>query len=186
MDEVSEVVEMATESNPHANVIFIIILVLVATVFILENIKKFKEILGIKDRWDLHEESQGKQIADLKEQVNNIRIEVDELKSYSKEAKEKRMEFENSTTDTLREIREQMIQDRVDTLRTRILEFGSSCQVKQYTKENYDNILKIADDYHALLKKEGLSNSQTDMAMEYIRKQYAEYMVKGFPIYSDK
>ena len=106
MDDVSEVVQMATEQDPHANVIFIIILVLVATVFILENIKKFKEILGIKDRWDLHEESQGKQIADLKEQVNNIRIEVDELKSYSKEAKEKRMEFENSTTDTLKEIRE--------------------------------------------------------------------------------
>lgn len=78
-----------------------------------------------------------------------------------------------------------MVQDRVDTLRTRILEFGSSCTVKQYTKENYDNILKIADDYHNLLQKEGMSNSQTDMAMEYIRKMYAEYMVKGFPMYSD-
>jgi len=53
MNEVAEVVEMTTEQNPHSNVIFIIILVLVATVFVLENIKKFKEILGLRNRWEL-------------------------------------------------------------------------------------------------------------------------------------
>ena len=185
MSEVSEVVEMATEQDPHANVIFIIILVLVATVFVLENIKKFKQILGLRNRWELQDEEQGKQITELKSQIKEIKSEVEDLKIYNKEAKEKRIEFEIATTKTLKEIRDEMVQDRVETLRTRILEFGSSCQVKQYTKENFDNILKIADDYHALLDREGMSNSQTDMAMEYIRKQYADYMVKGFPQYTE-
>lgn len=186
MQNVEEVVEMATEQNPHANVIFIIILVLVATVFVLENIKKFKEILGLKNRWELTNDSQNDQIEKLKLNVEKIEHEVDELKTYSKEAKAKRIQFETETTNTLKEIRNEMVQDRVETLRTRILEFGSSCQVKQYTKENFDNILRTADDYHALLDREGMSNSQTDMAMEYIRKMYSEYLIKGFPKYTEE
>ena len=183
MDEVQEVVSLATNNDTQNNIIFVIILALVACVFVLENIKKFKEILGLKNKWEILNDNQSTEINDLKKQINNVKIELDDLKSYSREAKEKRIKFESETTETLKEIRDDMVRNRVDTIRGKILEFGSSCKIKDYTKENFDYILKLADEYHSLLAKYEMSNSQTDMAMEFIMKKYAEYMEKGFPNY---
>lgn len=183
MAEVNEVVEMATNETGGSNLLIILVVTLVAVVFVIENWKKFKDFFGITNRWERREMEQNEQIEDLKTKVGDIQKQVNELKAYSKEAKEKRLEFENATTETLKEIRDDMVKSRVDTLRNRILEFGSSCKIKDYTKENFDYVLKSADEYHAMLEKYSMTNSQTDMALEYIRKKYTEYMEKGFPKY---
>lgn len=182
MDEVQEVVEMTTNLS-HANLIIVIVTLLVAVVFVTKNIMEFKKMFNIKNGFEIHEEEQNKKIRELKDELDTVKQQVSDLKSYSKEAKEKRLQFEIDTTDTLKEIREDMIKNRVDTLRSRILEFGSSCKIKDYTKENFDYILKSADEYHALLNRYNMSNSQTDMAMEFIRKKYKAYMDSGFPNY---
>lgn len=183
MEEVNEVVELATNRTGNQNLLIILVITLVAIVFIIENWQKLRSFLGIKNGIQLHEEEQARQITDLKNKINTIETELNDLKAYSKEAKKSRLAFENDTTATLREIRDDMIKSRVDTLRNRILEFGSSCKIKDYTKENFDYVLKSADEYHDLLNRYNMTNSQTDMAMGYIKKKYADYLEKGFPKY---
>jgi len=55
MQEVEEVVEMATTQGNN-NIIVTIIVLLIAIVFVAEHIMKFREIFGIRTKWDDHEQ----------------------------------------------------------------------------------------------------------------------------------
>lgn len=180
MSEIGEVVEMATNNDIHTNVIFIVILVLVASVFVLENIKKFKEILGLKNKWEIHEEDQGKQISELKKEVDSIKTEVNELKVYSKEAKEKRMQFETETTNMLKEIKEDMLEEKIERFRSEILDFSSGVKTRNYNQESYTHIFDLYSKYEKLIKDNGLVNGYVEVSMDYIRKRYAEQLENNF------
>ena len=180
MDEVSEVVEMATESNPHANVIFIIILVLVATVFVLENIKKFKEILGIKNRFELMNDDQNNEIKSLKSEMEYVKKDINELKTYSKDAKDRRVEFEREVTKTLQQICDDMLEEKTERLRSEILDFASGVKTRNYNQESYTHIFDLYSKYEKLIKDNGLVNGYVEVSMEYIRKRYAQQLENGF------
>lgn len=180
MQNVEEVVEMATEQNPHANIIFIIILVLVATVFVLENIKKFKEILGIKNGYELMNEDQNKEIKYLKAEVECVKKDISELKTYSKDSKDKRLQFEKDTTKTLSEIRKDMLEEKTERLRSEILDFASGVKTRNYNQESYTHIFDLYSKYEKLIKDNGLVNGYVEISMEYIRKRYAQQLENDF------
>ena len=105
------------------------------------------------------------------------------ITQVAKEATKKRKEFEQKITKSLGDISNSLVSSRIDELRGRILEFSNACSTRQYNKESFDYILASYDMYEKLLAENNMTNGQTEMAIEYIKKKYAEYQQTGFPVY---
>lgn len=179
-----EAVKELAKTQSGSQIILILILVLIVTVLLLENWNKLKKLVGLRSVKEIHEENQEKEIQKIEEEVGSIKDDVAELQTYSKEATKKRKEFEMYITNTLAEMKEDMIDDRINRIRWEILDFSNSCSKRNYNKEAFDHVLELYySTYNMLLSKYGRSNGKVDLAIDHIEKQYAEYMEKGFPEY---
>lgn len=180
MDNLTDVVEMATNETGNHNLIVILVMVLMAIVFIIDNWTKLKNYLGIKNGIELHEEEQGRQICELKDKISELETEVNDLKQYSKEAKDKRIEFENTTIDTLKKIRADMLEEKIERNRSEILDFASGLKIRNYNQESYTHIFDLYSKYEKLIKDNNLVNGYVEVSMEYIRKRYAQQLENNF------
>lgn len=178
-----EYIKELVNNEGTTRVILILILVLIVAVLILENYSKLKKLLGIKTEKEIHEEQQGKDIRKIEKEVETVKKEIDEIREYSKEATKKRKDFEVSVTDALADIKDQMLQDKIERYRSQILDFGNACKKREYNKEAYDHILEIYDKYEEILKNNEMTNGKVDLAIAYIKKRYSEYMETGFPTF---
>lgn len=171
-------------NNPYKAELF---LVCVAAILLVQGGIKlydyFIERFEIETKSSKREKFQMQQIEQLKTEVNEVKSELNEIKDYSQEAKKKRVEFEECTIKALNDIREDLVDVRINALRNKIIDFSANCRIKDYDKEAFDNCLQDFDEYRSLIKKYGRSNSRIDMAMINVRKKYEEYLEKGFPTY---
>ena len=179
MDEVMETVDMATQSG-NGNLFIIFAITLVAVVFLVENIRKFREAFGIQNKWERHEQEQNVKIQDLDDKIKTIKSDVDELRTYSKAAKTQRLQFEEHTTQILNDIRNDMIEERIERIRAHLIEFASCLKLRDYTQEAYTQIFDMYSKYEKILEDNHLKNGYVDVSMEYIKKRYAEQLAKGF------
>lgn len=176
-------VETVLEISDKAHFVLLIVACIVALVFVLENLNKLKTMFGIKNKWGIHEEEQNMKIDKLETELKELKEEVTKVKIEAKEATKKRKEFEQKITKSLGDISNSLVSSRIDELRGRILEFSNACSTRQYNKESFDYILASYDMYEKLLAENNMTNGQTEMAIEYIKKKYAEYQQTGFPVY---
>ena len=144
---------------PHKGETFLIVIAAVLSVQFLVKLWDW-----IKDRFEIdtkstkREKMQTESINKLEKEVDTIKEEIKEIKDNSKHATKKRIEFEESVSESLREIKKEIIQNKIDTLREGILDFSNACKCREYSKEAYDNALKNYDKYEAILKQNGMSN----------------------------
>lgn len=62
---------------------------------------------------------------------------------------------------------------KVDSWRSEILAFANSCMNREkHTKEEFDHIISVHDDYTEYVKENHIENGQVDLAYEYIEKLY--------------
>lgn len=179
MDGIKTLLAMENKSQ----VLLILILVIVATVFIIENIQKLKILFGIKTKWDTREEREEKAIEELEHQVLEIKNEVDSMKKTIDIEHSKRKDFEQRVISSLDKIEYQMKEDKIQRLRSEILDFCNACRIRDYSKESYDNILSLYDEYELLIKSMDKTNGKAEMGIKFIREKYANYMKDGFPTY---
>lgn len=69
---------------------------------------------------------------------------------------------------------------KIDSWRTEILDFANSAMNRRkHTKEEFDHIIKVHDDYEKYVKERGLENGQVKLAYEYIVKIYKRCLEKN-------
>lgn len=69
---------------------------------------------------------------------------------------------------------------KVDSWRSEILEFANSCMNRRkHTKEEFDHIISVHDDYAEYVKTNKIENGQVDLAYEYIEKLYQRCLGKN-------
>lgn len=69
---------------------------------------------------------------------------------------------------------------KVDSWRTDILDFANSCMNhRKHTKEEFDHIISVHDDYAKYIKRKKIVNGQVKLAYEYIEKQYRHCCENG-------
>ena len=69
---------------------------------------------------------------------------------------------------------------KVDSWRSEILEFANSCMNRRkHTKEEFDHIISVHDDYAEYVKTNKIENGQVDLAYEYIEKLYQRCLEKN-------
>lgn len=179
MDEVMETVDMATQ-NGNGNLFIIFAITLVAVVFLIENIRKFREAFGIQNKWERHEQEQNAKIQDLNDEMKAIKNDINELCAYSKNAKTQRLQFEEHTTQMLKEIRDDMIKEKIERLRSSIIEFSACVRLRDYNQESYNHIFDLYSVYQRIIEENHLKNGYLEVSMEYIKKRYAEQLAQGF------
>lgn len=183
MDEAMQVVEMATNSNPSSNLFIIILVLLAAIVFVGDIVTKFNQMFGIKNKWNLHEEEQNEKLKIIENEIETLKLEIKSLYNVTEIRENKCTVFENGVSDTLNEIKEDLLHSKIEEYRFRILEFANSICKEDFNKEYYDQILEIYSQYETILKKNGLNNGKIEMAIQHIKDKYSYYQKNGFPIY---
>lgn len=69
---------------------------------------------------------------------------------------------------------------KVDSWRSEILEFANSCMNRRkHTKEEFDHIISVHDDYAEYVKVNEIENGQVTLAYEYIEKLYQRCLEKN-------
>ena len=172
MQEVEEVVEMATTQGNN-NIIVTIIVLLIAIVFVAEHIMKFREIFGIRTKWDDHEQQQTKEILELKQEVVKIKQEVEDIKSTNKHDTNKRIEFEECVTKSLNTIKNDMLDEKIQRMRSEILDFAAGLKIKDYNEESFSHIFDVYSRYNKVIRENNMTNGYVDLNMDKIRNDYA-------------
>lgn len=77
----------------------------------------------------------------------------------------------------LNQLEKDFIEHKVDSWRTEILSFQSSCiNHERHTKEEFDHVIDTLAKYDKYIKDHKLTNGQVDVAHEYIVDIYKECM----------
>lgn len=62
---------------------------------------------------------------------------------------------------------------KVDSWRSEILDFSNSCMNRRrHTKEEFDHIISVHDDYAKYVEEKKIENGQVKLAYEYIAELY--------------
>lgn len=157
------------------------ILLLLISIAIKELAKKTLVTFGLKTNTSIEKEQ-------ILERLCNLEKEMDNMKTNSIHDKEQLLDIQKQLTDSQNEIKESLvslkkmiIKKDIDDMRWDILDFGSGIiSDRKYSKEQYDHVFEIYQDYEKVLKENNMENGRVDMSMEFIRKKYTEKMENGF------
>ena len=82
--------------------------------------------------------------------------------------------------DILKDIQENFVDDRINTLRWRILDFSSGLSGgRKYNKEAFEQIIKMDEKYEAILTKYHKTNDVINESMKFIKDKYQEKLRNG-------
>lgn len=82
--------------------------------------------------------------------------------------------------DILKDFQENFVDDRIDTLRWRILDFSSGLSGgRKYNKEAFEQAIKTDGKYEAILTKYNKTNDVINESMKFIKDKYQEKLRNG-------
>ena len=80
----------------------------------------------------------------------------------------------------LDEIKKDFQDHKIESQRYEILDFANSCMNgRKHTKEEFDHIIAVHDDYEQYLEKQGLKNGQVQVAYDFLKKIYLRCIEKN-------
>lgn len=120
------------------------------------NLRKwYKDTFVLKTGRELHEEAEERRIRTLE---SHDRWQYNEIQKIE---------------DILKDIQENFVDDRINTLRWRILDFSSGLSGgRKYNKEAFEQIIKMDEKYEAILKKYDKTNDVINESMKFIKDTY--------------
>ena len=162
-------------------VIIAAILLLSLTISAKELVKKALSTLGLRTNASIEKEQ-------LMNRLDDMQSEIDIFKSNRIHDREQSFEIQKQLTESQKEIKDSLnglmkmfVKKEIDDMRWDILEFGSGVMANRpYSKEQYDHVFEVYEDYEKILKENGMENGRVDMSMNFIRKKYTENLEKGF------
>ena len=82
--------------------------------------------------------------------------------------------------DILKDIQENFVDDRINTLRWRILDFSSGLSGgRKYNKEAFEQVIKTDEKYKAILTKYNKTNDVINESMKFIKDKYQGKLRNG-------
>ena len=162
-------------------VVIAAILLLSLWIAMKELAKKALSSLGLRTNASIEKER-------LMQTINDMQKEIETCKSNRIHDREQFLEIQKELTETQSDIKQSLdsltkmfVKKDIDDMRWDILDFGSGIiSNRKYSKEQYDHVFEIYQDYEKVLEENNMENGRVDMSMEFIRKKYAEKMETGF------
>ena len=109
--------------------------------------------------------------------VNDLK----ELHNKHEEDTKQSIRHDEIIREDLSKLTQLFIEKQIDDIRYEILDFSSALSSgRQYSKEQFDHIIKIHEKYEKILKENGLENGQVTVSMQVIMEIYKEKLKNGF------
>ena len=109
--------------------------------------------------------------------VNDLK----ELHNKHEEDTKQSIRHDEIIREDLSKLTQLFIEKQIDDIRYEILDFSSALSSgRQYSKEQFDHIIKIHEKYEKILKENGLENGQVTASMEVIMEIYKDKLRTGF------
>lgn len=70
------------------------------------------------------------------------------------------------------------LNDKIDEVRWKILDFGNAISKRDYDKEAYDHIISLHDWYDKTIKEKGIPNGRMDITYAFIVDKYNEQFIQ--------
>lgn len=162
----------------HANPTTIFIIIILAILAIKEIWTLISWFVGKFRGW--HNKESEKEDKEESTEDRIKRLENHDLKQYERlENMDKTL---NQVTDVLANLQITVRDMRIDDLRKTLLDFASGVGAgRRYSKEQYDEMLILYDDYERILAENGLTNGRVSVSMDIVRDKYKYNLInKGF------
>lgn len=155
-------------------------------------INKLTEIWGIETKASLYKKAQETRIESLEKAIKDLSKELDDRegnlyqkqKGYHEQSIQIRDDLKKNQEglrSDLHEIKSLIINNSIENMRWEILDFSNAIMSgREYNKEQYDHVLNTHERYMKILKENGMTNGQTNVSFEFIKKRYDELMETGF------
>lgn len=109
-----------------------------------------------------------------------LKILGDEINKGLVEEIRKIDESQQKAIQEISDIKKDLESHKLESQRYEILDFANSCMNRRkHTKEEFDHIISVHDNYEKYIKERDLENGQVKVAYAYIEKLYARCMEKN-------
>ena len=106
---------------------------------------------------------------------------LEELHNKHEEDTKQSIRHDEIIREDLSKLTQLFIEKQIDDIRYEILDFSSALSSgRQYSKEQFDHIIKIHEKYEKILKENGLENGQVTVSMQVIMEIYKDKLRTGF------
>lgn len=154
-----------------------IILVIILIPMIPEAWKKFKSGLKLKSVDEIEDEKTEDAIVHLEHEVAQYKENRIHDREQSFQIQHELVDAIDQIKKALDEIKADALEEKIERMRWKILDFASALRNKQITcVEQFDYVLKTYDDYEKLLEKNNLTNGKVEESIKYIHEQYHEML----------
>ena len=111
-------------------------------------------------------------------QIQKLKEEQERDRDASKQADSELREGLVKTDEKLDDINQSVLDMRLSSMRNQILDFSSGCRVRNYTREQYLEILDVSEKYHRLITKHNIPNGKFIISLEIIKDRFKELSAK--------
>lgn len=113
------------------------------------------------------------------EEIQKIKEEQLKDREASKKADKDLKEGLSKTDEKLDKINDLVLSMRIENMRKTLLSFASEAGGgnKKHTKEQYEEIFSLFQDYEELLKENGMTNGRVNISMEIIKEKYKHHIL---------
>lgn len=151
--------------------IFIIMSAIIAMVTI---ITKFMDFIGKPIKWFKDRDKDSQLLICTSEGLSALQKQRDEDVRQS-------MKHDQAIRDELKNLTDMFIESQINSMRWSILDFTIDISSgKKVTRESYDYILKLYENYEDILEKNGMENGLIDESIKFIKEKYHEELMSGF------
>ena len=178
-----DVVSIINQINQIGWGVVVIAGILIMSLYIAgkELLKKAMSSLGLRTNASIEKEKLMTRLNDMQEEINTFKSNRIHDREQSLEIQKQLTESQKEIKDSLNGLMKMFVKKEIDDMRWDILEFGSGVMANRpYSKEQYDHVFEVYEDYEKILKENGMENGRVDMSMNFIRKKYTENLEKGF------
>lgn len=172
-------VELLKELNDLGwfNVILIIALAIILIPLAIESWKKFVKSIGLKSVEEIEDEKTESTLSHLEHEVEQYKENRIHDREQSFQIQHELIDMINSVNDALNKIKSDALEDKIERMRWRILDFASQLRNRQIIGlEQFNFIFKTYDKYEKILEENGLINGQVEESIKFIREKYHEML----------
>lgn len=168
MDKVS-----ALFAQDYHSFIFTAFVIMAGIIAVIEIVGKFSMYIGKPVKWVKNRTADHEALLAALQGVEDLKKRQDAIEQESKEN-------DKALREDMAELKQLFIDKDINDMRLAILDFASAItNGREYTREQYSEVLGTYDRYSSVLKKYHRVNGKADISIQIIRDAYKEHLINN-------
>lgn len=167
------------------NAILVFLFSIIFAVAFIQGVKFLCDFFGIETKHSLKEKARDKKIENIEADVSKLQEDIKQFSENRTHDREQSFKIQkdlidnfSQVTNTLAEIKNDILEDKIERKRWNILNFADELRQNDGVADNerYNNVFRDYDDYERIIHDRGLSNGYVEESIKFIRLKYQEML----------